>query len=57
MHYDAKKQVLRIVYVSGNVYDYKNVPETIYQAMKNAASKGEYLNYHIKGKYPYEKVG
>jgi hypothetical protein len=25
--------------------------------MKSASSKGEYLNYHIKGKYPYEKVG
>jgi len=57
MHYDPKKHVLTIVYVSGNVYDYKDVPETVYLQMKNASSKGEYLNEHIKGKYPYEKVG
>jgi len=56
MHYDAKKHVLRIVYVSGMVYDYKKVPQEVYDEMKTAPSKGEYLNYHIKGKYQYEKV-
>jgi hypothetical protein len=57
MHYDPKRHVLTIVYVSGNVYDYKNVPGSVYRKMKAASSKGEYLNEHIKGKYPYEKVG
>ncbi|HEY8968479.1 MAG TPA: KTSC domain-containing protein [Puia sp.] len=57
MHYDAKKHVLRIVFVSGMVYDYKKVPPKVYDEMKAAPSKGEYLNYHIKKKYPYEKVG
>jgi len=56
MHYDAKKHVLRIVFVSGMVYDYKKVPQEVYDEMKAAPSKGEYLNYHIKGKYRYEKV-
>ena len=57
MHYDPKKHVLTIVYVSGNVYDYKDVPEQVYQEMKTAFSKGEFLNEHIKGKYSFEKVG
>jgi len=57
MHYDPKKQVLTIVYISGNVYDYRNVPEAVYLDMKAALSKGEFLNHHIKGKYPFEKVG
>lgn len=57
IHYDPKRHVLTIVYVSGNVYDYKNVPESVYRKMKAASSKGEYLNEHVKGKYPYEKVG
>jgi len=56
MHYDPKKQVLTIVYVSGKVYDYKGVPEKVYEEMKTAFSKGEFLNYHIKGKYPYKQV-
>jgi hypothetical protein len=56
IHYDPKKHVLTIVYVSGNVYDYRNVPEAAYLDMKAASSKGEYLNHHIKGKYPYKKI-
>lgn len=38
------------------IYDYKNVPEKVYKAMKTASSKGTYLNQHIKGKYDYKKV-
>jgi len=38
------------------VYDYKNVPEEVYLAMKSSFSKGSFLNQHIKGKYEFEKV-
>ena len=47
---------LRIIFVSGTIYDYKNVPEKIYRQMKEAFSKGTYLNKYIKGFYQYEKV-
>ena len=57
IYYNPQKRVLTIVYVSGKVYDYKDVPEQVYQEMKTASSKGEFLNYHIKGKYPFEQVG
>ena len=56
MRYDAASRVLRIVYVSGNVYDYKDVPPEVYEAMKAASSKGTFLNREIKGRYGYEKV-
>ena len=54
--YDNKKRVLRITFVSGMVYDYKDVPEEEYMAMKTAGSKGTYLNKQIKGKYTFTKV-
>jgi len=54
--YDAHSSTLRVIYVSGNVYDYKNVPEEVYNAMKTASSKGEFLNKEIKPKYEFEKV-
>lgn len=57
MIYNEEKQTLRIVYVSGMVYDYKNVPWEVYEAMKTSGSKGTYLNKHIKGNYEFEKVG
>jgi hypothetical protein len=56
MRYDPDTATLRIVYVSGMVYDYKGVPGKVYEAMKNAFSKGKYLNRYIKGKYDFEKV-
>ena len=56
IRYDASSSTLRVVYVSGAVYDYKKVPEKIYNKMKAASSKGEYLNYHIKPNYKFEKI-
>jgi hypothetical protein len=56
MRYDPATATLRIVYVSGMVYDYKDVPGKVYEAMRSASSKGEYLNRHIKGKYDFVKV-
>jgi len=56
MHYYPHKKLLRVIYVSGSVYDYKDVPEKIYNAMKSALSKGTYLNKYIKGKYHFDKI-
>jgi hypothetical protein len=56
MSYNPDTQRLRIVYVSGLIYDYKNVPQEEYDAMKTAFSKGVYLNQNIKGKYDFEKI-
>jgi len=56
IRYDASKSTLRVVYVSGAVYDYKKVPEEVYNEMKTAFSKGEYLNKEIKPNYKFEKI-
>ena len=56
IHYYANSSILRVGYVSGMVYDYKNVPEIVYNAMKKSFSKGSFLNRYIKGKFPFEKV-
>jgi len=54
IHYD--QGILKIIFVSGTVYHYKNVPEEVYIAMKNSKSKGIYFNQHIKGNYDFEKM-
>ncbi|MFT3701159.1 MAG: KTSC domain-containing protein [Agriterribacter sp.] len=56
MHYNEGTKVLRVIFVSGAVYDYKNVPVKIYREMKAASSKGTFLNTRIKEHYPFEKV-
>jgi len=54
--YDHASLTMRIIFVSGAIYDYKNVPEKVYHAMKISGSKGTYLNQHIKGNYEFEKI-
>jgi hypothetical protein len=56
MQYDALTSTLRIIFVSGSIYEYKGVPESVYEDMKAADSKGTYLNRQIKGKYLFKKV-
>jgi len=56
IRYDAVTSTLRVIYVSGSVYDYKHVPEKVYNEMRTASSKGEFLNKHIKPSYEFEKI-
>jgi len=56
IRYDTVTSTLRVIYVSGSVYDYKQVPEKIYNEMRTASSKGEFLNKHIKPNYEFEKI-
>lgn len=56
MSYSADTSVLRITFVSGLVYHYKNVPVEIYNRLRTAKSKGTYFNEHIKNKFDFEKV-
>ncbi len=54
--YDAEHRRLRIVYVSGYVYDYLDVPESVYKEMISSGSKGTFLNTKVKGQFKYKKV-
>ena len=54
--YDSLSSTLRVIFTSGLVYDYINVPPTVFEAMKNSTSKGKYLNQHVKGHYAFRKI-
>jgi hypothetical protein len=53
-NYDSDSQILTVVFLSGKVYHYQNVPPETYASLKAAKSKGRYLNKNIKGVYKYE---
>jgi len=55
-HYNGAQHALDVVFNSGNVYRYLNVPEEVYESMKNAFSKGTFLNTEIKPKYRFKKI-
>ena len=54
--YLPETSTLRVVFVSGLVYDYEQVPREVYDKMKATVTKGNFLNTHIKGKYNFKKV-
>ncbi len=54
--YDSASMTLEIGFKSGGVYQYFDVPETMYQELMNAPSKGSFLHQNIKGNYRYVKL-
>jgi len=56
MNYNAGEETLTITFVSGEVYEYRDVPVEVFAEMKAARSKGTYLNQHIKGRFAFEKI-
>ena len=55
--YDTSTRTLEIAFLNGTVYQYFDVPETMYtEIMKPGVSKGEYLSRNIKGSFRYSKV-
>ncbi|MES2874976.1 MAG: KTSC domain-containing protein [Bacteroidota bacterium] len=56
IEYFPELQTLRVKYISGMIYDYKNVPPEVYTSLKISGTKGRFLNFHIKGKYDFVKV-
>ena len=54
--YDAQAQVLTVVFAdTGDTYEYKGVPESVYNELMAAESKGVYFAKNIKGKYEFTK--
>jgi uncharacterized protein len=54
--FDSNNSVLEVEFYSGFIYHYFDVPQREYEALMAAASKGEYLNSHIKGHYRYARL-
>jgi len=54
--YDAASATLEVEFSSGDIYQYFNVPDHLYQQFLNASSHGEFLNDNIRYNYRYQKI-
>jgi hypothetical protein len=54
--YDEKARVLTVEFKNGGTYNYYDVPQGVFEQMKTAPSKGEFLARNIKGAYRYARV-
>lgn len=46
--YDSASSTLEIEFHNGGVYQYLNVPATIYNGLMNASSHGQYFDVYVK---------
>jgi lysyl-tRNA synthetase class 2 len=53
--YDLEKKILRVEFVNGSIYQYQDVPESIYNELKDAPSKGQYFNAQIRDKFGFDR--
>lgn len=54
--YESSTMTLEIEFNSGSIYQYFDVPETIYQDLMRASSVGRFIHTNIKNKYRYIKL-
>lgn len=55
--YDEESRILEIEFNTGSVYQYVDVPESIYEGLMNAESHGKYFDVNIKkAGYQFVKV-
>jgi hypothetical protein len=49
--YDKKTKILKITFRNGKEYEYKDVPQEVYNDFITAESAGKYYTANIKGQY------
>lgn len=54
--YDLVTQVLTVEFKNGGTYNYFDISEVIFDQIKAASSKGQFLAQKIKGKYRYARA-
>jgi hypothetical protein len=53
--YDAARSELVVTFQSGKCYRYEQVPVELYESMRNAFSKGEFFNAHIRDRFSFRR--
>lgn len=54
--YNAEAGTLEIEFQKGGAYQYFDVPESVYEQLSLASSKGQYFAANIKGVYRYARA-
>jgi hypothetical protein len=49
--YDSAQEILEVVFTSGAVYQYLEVPAAVFDELMHAESKGRYFNQEIRDDY------
>jgi len=54
--YELKSKTLEIEFHDGGIYQYFEVPETVFHGLMGVPSHGSYFHRYIKDKYRWAKI-
>lgn len=54
--YDESTQIMSVEFKHGGTYNYFDVPQHLFEAMRQTPSKGQFLAQSIKGSYRYARA-
>jgi hypothetical protein len=54
--YDARLAILEIEFRSGDIYEYRDVPELVYRGLLKAPSKGRFFHTRIDSKFTFIQI-
>ena len=54
--YDPLDGTLEVEFHGGSIYQYSDVPASVYRDLLDAPSKGAYFNAHIRTTYPHRRL-
>ncbi|MHB0922570.1 MAG: KTSC domain-containing protein [Bellilinea sp.] len=54
--YDSASQILEIEFNTGSIYQYLNVPSSIYHGLMSASSHGQYFSQYIRNVFRYRQI-
>lgn len=54
--YDLASSVMEVEFMNDHVYEYKDMPLSIYSELMAAESKGTYFNDFVKDLYSYRQL-
>jgi hypothetical protein len=54
--YDPSSSTLGVEFTGGRLYEYDDVPSTVYEGFARSASAGRYVHEWVRGRYAYRRV-
>ena len=54
--YDTASSILVVEFLKSGTYNYYDVPQAVFEQMKAAPSKGQFLAQSVKGVYRYARA-
>ncbi len=53
--YDVETKILRVEFTNGSIYQYHDVPKSVYEELEKAPSKGQYFNAEIRDQFGFDR--